>query len=276
MFKSALVLSGGGAKGCFQVGVMKQLMENGFKPDTIYGTSTGALQASGYTKLGMHGLEEVWLSIKSRSDITGWNWWPHILTLGLTLDGKYNFNPLRKKLEFIDGLPRNPHSECEVIVTKVSLKTGEIRYCRYDEPDFVDSILASCSVPFINKPINGEWVDGGVRDQIPVAKVLGGDFDRVVFIINNPIHTNPEQWKMPRFLPMFGILVRVADGVLSCETWLDELRVIQRMQKDGKNVEVYMPDEYWMGTQDYVPAKIKQGIELGYNAKPVDLTKFDL
>lgn len=273
--KTAYVLSGGGAKGCFQVGVMKQLHEKGVLPDIIYGTSTGALQASGYAKLGMVGLEESWLSLKSQSDVMAWNWWPHILTLGLTLDGKYNFKPLRKRLEFIESLPGTQH--CEVVVTKVSLKTGEIRYCHYSDPDFLDSVLASCSVPFVNTPINGEWVDGGVRDQIPVAKVLNDDYDKVVFIINNPVHINPpDSWKKPSFLPLLSILIRVADGILSAETWLDELRVIQRMQQDGKNIEVYMPDEYWMDTQDYVPAKIRQGIDKGYNSKPIDLTKLEL
>ena len=273
--KTAFVLSGGGAKGCYQVGVMKQLLEKGIKPDVIYGTSTGSLQASGYAKLGITGLEQTWLSIKSRSDIMAYNWWPHILTLGLTLDGKYNFNPLKKKLEFIQSLPGEQH--CEVVVTKVSLKTGEIRYCKYSDQDFIDSVLASCSVPFVNTPIQGEWVDGGVRDQIPVAKVLNDDYDKVIFIINNPVHINPpDPWKKPAVLPMLSILIRVADGILSTETWLDELRVIQKMQKEGKNVEVYMPEEYWMDTQDYIPAKIRQGIEMGYKAKPIDLTQLEL
>lgn len=274
--KTAFVLSGGGAKGCFQVGVMKNLINNkGYKPSVIYGTSTGALQASGYAHIGINRLEQIWLALKDKSDVFSWNWWPHILTLGLTLDGKYNLNPLKKKLEAIEASPREPGINCEVVVTKVSLLTGEVKYCRYDEPDFLESVLASASVPFVNKPVKGEWVDGGVRDQIPlgqVRKLMDEGYERIVCVINNPIHINPESWKMPWFMPLFGILIRVADGILSCETWLDELRQIQEWQAQGKNIEVYMPDDYWMDTEEYTPAKIQQGIAMGYAALPIDLT----
>jgi len=51
--KVALVLSGGGARGAAQVGVIKALIENGIQPDLIVGTSfgsiVGGLYASGYT-----------------------------------------------------------------------------------------------------------------------------------------------------------------------------------------------------------------------------------
>ena len=42
----AVVLSGGGAKGAFQVGVLDELVVNrGVKIDIAVGTSTGAIQA---------------------------------------------------------------------------------------------------------------------------------------------------------------------------------------------------------------------------------------
>jgi len=51
--KTALVLSGGGARGIAQIGVLKALEEHGIKPDIIVGTSMGAfiggLYACGYS-----------------------------------------------------------------------------------------------------------------------------------------------------------------------------------------------------------------------------------
>ena len=44
----ALILSGGGARGAFQVGVMKYLEEMNWKPDLICGTSVGAINAVAY------------------------------------------------------------------------------------------------------------------------------------------------------------------------------------------------------------------------------------
>lgn len=42
----ALVLSGGGAKGCFQAGAVETLWSRGFRPDIICGVSVGALNAA--------------------------------------------------------------------------------------------------------------------------------------------------------------------------------------------------------------------------------------
>lgn len=277
--KTALILSGGGAKGCFQVGCMKKLDELGIKPNRIYGTSTGALQAAGYSHLGIKRLEEIWLGLKSKYDVFGWNWWPHILTLGLTLDGKYHMRPLEKKLKAINDSPREPGIECEAIVTRVSLKTGALEYINYDHPEFLNAVLASASVPFVSRPI-GDYVDGGVRDQVPIRdieKSLADGFEKVIVVSTNPIRINPRfEWKKPWFLPIVSILIRVADDILPCETWLDELRQIKKMQQSGLPIEIYMPDNYWMDTEEYCPNKIRQGIDMGYNAKPVDLRNVSL
>jgi NTE family protein len=67
--KTAFVLSGGGLRGCFQVGALKYLMEEkGIKPDIVCGISTGSLQAVGVA-LGID-LEQFWTeNINKTSDI---------------------------------------------------------------------------------------------------------------------------------------------------------------------------------------------------------------
>ena len=46
MTKRAVVFSGGGAKGGYQIGAWKALNELGFKPDIVTGTSVGALNGA--------------------------------------------------------------------------------------------------------------------------------------------------------------------------------------------------------------------------------------
>ena len=48
--KRALVLSGGSIKGCFQAGAIAELLESGFVPDVIYGTSVGSLNGGFLTE----------------------------------------------------------------------------------------------------------------------------------------------------------------------------------------------------------------------------------
>ena len=42
LHKRALVLSGGGGRGAYHVGVYRYLEEQGLKPDVVVGTSIGA------------------------------------------------------------------------------------------------------------------------------------------------------------------------------------------------------------------------------------------
>ncbi|MDE6035295.1 MAG: patatin-like phospholipase family protein [Ruminococcus sp.] len=61
-----LVLSGGGAKGAYEVGVYKALSEMGVLPyiDTIAGTSVGALNATLLESRGAEYAQEVWNNLK--------------------------------------------------------------------------------------------------------------------------------------------------------------------------------------------------------------------
>jgi predicted acylesterase/phospholipase RssA len=67
----ALVLSGGGAKGAFELGAITYLYEAGIKPDIICGTSVGALNAAKLAEGpdGLAGLESLWSSMRNNADM---------------------------------------------------------------------------------------------------------------------------------------------------------------------------------------------------------------
>lgn len=274
--KTAFVLSGGGAKGCFQVGVMKQLIKDqGILPDRIYGTSTGSLQASAYCHIGLDRLEQLWLGINSQSDIMSRNWLQY-LSLGLFTMGEYNLNPLKKILETIAAEPGSPEIHCDTVITKVNLLDGQLKYCNYEDPDYLESVLASCSVPVINSPVNN-CVDGGVRCQIPIEAAVNAGYDRIICIITNPVHHGiVDPWTMPTFLPIPKILIRVSDDILSAQIWLSQVKQIQAYINQGLNIQVYMPDQLLIDTQEYDPVKIRTVLAQGYACKPIDLTKIAL
>ena len=65
--KLAIVLSGGGAKGAFQVGVLDALInKHGVNPAIVVGTSTGAIQALGVAQQDVAGLVDVWMGLKGK------------------------------------------------------------------------------------------------------------------------------------------------------------------------------------------------------------------
>src|SRR5512136_2192017 len=50
----AFALGGGGARGAMQVGALRALIEAGFKPDLLVGTSIGAVNATGLALWGVN------------------------------------------------------------------------------------------------------------------------------------------------------------------------------------------------------------------------------
>ena len=76
MSKIGLVLSGGGAKGAYQVGVVKALLEKNVAMDCIAGTSIGALNGSILASapdltVGFERLEKVWQRISEIKPLQG-------------------------------------------------------------------------------------------------------------------------------------------------------------------------------------------------------------
>ncbi len=72
-----IVLSGGGAKGDFQVGALRFLYNQGIRPDILTGTSVGAINVAKLAEgenpadptLGLTGLERIWESLQRNSDM---------------------------------------------------------------------------------------------------------------------------------------------------------------------------------------------------------------
>ncbi|MGH9552300.1 MAG: patatin-like phospholipase family protein, partial [Terriglobales bacterium] len=63
--KRALVLSGGGARGAYQVGVLKALRELGIHFDMAFGTSVGGINAAFFVQNKLDRLAEVWCEIRA-------------------------------------------------------------------------------------------------------------------------------------------------------------------------------------------------------------------
>lgn len=168
--KTALVLSGGSARGLAHLGVIKVLKREGFKFDLVVGTSIGALCGATYC-LGRSSedIEKLALktSITELVDVT-------ISRMGLTEGNKLE-NVIRSAVDsktFED-------LKIPLVVTAVDVETGE-EVC-FTGGNLVKIIKASCALPGIYKPveIGGRLlIDGGMKQHLPteVAKRMGADF----------------------------------------------------------------------------------------------------
>ena len=68
--QKALVLAGGGARGRYQVGVWRALMELDWHPQIITGTSVGGLNGAMFVLDRYETARDMWLTIRSRARVS--------------------------------------------------------------------------------------------------------------------------------------------------------------------------------------------------------------
>jgi NTE family protein len=194
MGKTALVLSGGGAKGAFQVGAEKYLREEkGYTWDVIGGVSVGALNGTMLAMEKHEKLEAIWRTISSNAVYSGKF---NLFTLWKLYRGArsiYSNEPLAAIVE------REIHPEKivkDLRIGTVSLNSGRYTVYSGDDPNIKSAILASTVVPVIWPPqyVSREcqmMVDGSLRRFSPIGDVLDADPEEVVIINCWPKHPAP-------------------------------------------------------------------------------------
>jgi NTE family protein len=186
----AVALSGGGAKGAFQVGVLHELIvRHGVDFETVVGTSTGAIQAAGVAQNDLDGLLGFWTSIRENDNI----YKRRGGTLWAVLTGKsslYDTSPLRALLRqaFTDARIRATGKRLRIAV--VNITNAELRIIGENADTITDWIYASCAMPAYFPPLETrdrgglteQWVDGGVRDVTPFDAALA-ERPRAVLVV---------------------------------------------------------------------------------------------
>jgi predicted acylesterase/phospholipase RssA len=195
--KTALVLSGGGAKGFAHIGMLEVMDSLGLKPDLVVGTSIGALigglYASGYSgtqidsTLRAQSMErmirryepKVSSALGLLRPLAAWEKGEggYVLQSGAVREGEVNAflstlmlrGNLKARGEF-DSLPIPFRAIATDVATRgtVVLSSG----------DLARAVRASAAIPVVLRPmhIGGKWlVDGGIAENVPVkvARALG-------------------------------------------------------------------------------------------------------
>jgi NTE family protein len=193
---TALVLSGGGAKGAYEAGVAAVFVERGLPIRLVSGSSAGALNAAMIADGRMDRLEALWrglsrdriYSLRARVLFAGLL--PGWLTL-LALDGAgslFDPQPLRELIDASLDLDRVRVSPVRLLVVTSDLARREPR--RFDNRTVTrEALMAAAAVPgaFPAVEVDGALlVDGGLTGRAPVLEALasGSGVERVVVVMS--------------------------------------------------------------------------------------------
>ena len=187
--KIALILSGGGAKGAFQVGAEKYAREvKGYHWDIIAGVSVGAMNGAMLSMHRYRRLLQIWDTISDEQVYTGGFNLISLVKLALGSKSFFSNAPLQKLMqgEFEAGRIID-----DLHVGAVSLHTGEYVQFTRESLELAKAILASASIPVVWPPVDisaehAAMVDGGVRNITPVGDVLDLEPDEIVIINCGP------------------------------------------------------------------------------------------
>lgn len=231
MTTRALVVSGGGSKGAFAVGALKFLMnERGLEFDVLAGTSTGALitpMIAAQGKAALTTLETEYTTVTTGDILDGEPFW-RVLTGKPSL---YGSGPLRKRIEkniTADVFKTLAASRKRLGVTTVDLRDGKLVYYQTGSPlvpsddtvvqvtsreQLLNAIHASASIPVSMPPVenarpdhpNDGYVDGGVREYVPIEYAIDAGADEICCIV-----LMPPMEKRPLYDKRFGNVGDVA------------------------------------------------------------------
>lgn len=184
--KTALVLSGGGARGAYQIGVWKALEELNIKCDIVVGTSVGSINGALYTqgdlkkacalwkKLSIEDIFEEKIEFKNQKDLIK-------KYIKQAFKGGLEASSLRSKLSQALDLELFYKSDIDYGLTVTSypkLKPVKLIKKNILKEQLVDYIVASSTVfpVFKLKEIeDNKYIDGGFKDPVPfeLAKKMG-------------------------------------------------------------------------------------------------------
>ena len=180
-----LVLAGGGAKGSYQIGVWKALMEMGWQPDIITGTSIGSLNGALLAQGDYEIARSMWLTMQEQDVLTlpEDNSLPEISAFvhDAIHSGGMDVTPLERTVYKMLDEKRLRAGKTKyglVTVEKKTLKACELSLEEIPEGMLAEYLLASsaCFPALRPRIIDGkQFIDGGYRDNMPfnLAKRMG-------------------------------------------------------------------------------------------------------
>jgi NTE family protein len=179
---TAVILSGGGAKGAYEAGVIAVLAERRVPLRIAAGSSAGALSAAMLVAGRADRLEAMWRSIRReqvysiRAPVFLAGLLPGWLTL-LALNGSSSLldpQPLRELISTSLDLERVRSSPVRLLVTATDLVRRET--LAFDNQTVtVDALMAAAAVPGAFPPVEVDGavlVDGGLTSRAPVIEAL--------------------------------------------------------------------------------------------------------
>lgn len=178
----ALVLSSGGARGVAHIGVINELIAQGYTITSISGSSIGALVGGMYAS-GELNVFENWICSLTKYDVF------KLVDFKLSLNGIVKGNKILKEMKNI--VPDRKIEDLLIPFTCTATDIINGKEIVIEHGSLYEAIRASVSIPTIFMPYEKEGlklVDGGILNPLPIDRVKREKDDLLVVVdVNSAI-----------------------------------------------------------------------------------------
>lgn len=180
----ALVLSSGGARGVAHIGVIEELLNNGFNITSISGTSMGALVGGMYAT-GKLEIFKKWMCSLDRMDVF------NLIDFTINTSGIVKGEKIIKEMKKM--IPDSNIEDLKIPFSAIATDILSEQEIIFTSGSLYEAIRASISIPSVFVPFklnNWQLIDGGVLNPIPVNRIERKPNDLLVVVdVNSRIPT---------------------------------------------------------------------------------------
>ena len=172
----SLVLGSGGARGYAHIGVIEELEQNGYKIESISGSSMGALIGGLYACGKLQEYKE-WVLSLDILDIA------RLLDFSFLTSGMIQGDKLFNKIQEMIGEVNI--EDLNIKYTAVATDLIKQKEVWIQKGNIIDAIRASVAIPtlFTPKKISNKYlIDGGVLNPLPMAPTVSDDTDITIAV----------------------------------------------------------------------------------------------
>ena len=271
--KKALVLSGGSIKGAFQAGAIAELLNSGFKPDAVYGTSVGSLNGgfladrAGRAKL--QGQDDYWPEIGLEleafwnENITSFKMIGRKKSIPKLLysivfnkfDGFVDNAPLQNLIRRVFNIEHLVASPVKFYACAVNIANGIAIYADNLHPNILDYIIASTAIPLtmpISTIANEPYLDGGIREVAPLKKAILDGSEEIVCVACQPNNVRADHFDKNKILAYVDRLMEIVTN----ELVNNDLNTFSEINSKMTKLKDKLVKDEFLADKRYIPIKV--------------------
>jgi len=246
----SLVLSSGGARGVAHIGVIEELERQGFKINSIAGSSMGALVGGVYASGNLQIFRE-WICDLDKKAVF------NLVDFALSTNGLVKGNKIIRELKKI--IPDLNIEDLPLNFTAVATDIKNKKEVLFETGSLYEAIRASISIPTVFKPCMVEGmvlIDGGVLNPLPINRVKRNNNDLLIAVdVNSPVlfekhvavkKTSTKEIELNYFTFLmnkgFRFLPKFTGTQLNYYTLLSQTASLMIQQISALTIEKHKPD----------------------------------